>query len=521
MNFRPLLRHPALLATVFGFAPHLAHAEVKLPALFSDHLVLQQDTTVPVWGWAAPGEEVTVSIKGQKQSTKADAEGKWKVQLAKLSPGEPTELSVKGTNEITVHDVLVGEVWLGSGQSNMAMTVSRAQNIEEEQRAANLPDIRMFTVSSGASNEAQQDCKGSWVVCSPSTVGSFSAALYFFGRDIHQVQKVPMGLINSSVGGTPIESWIDEKTQHADTKLDGFFTVPQRPVKAVDPEVAKAQYEKKLEEWKEAVKKAKAENTPMPRRPADPATAGLRKGGVGGLFNGKIAPLIPFALRGALWYQGEANANPDKALYYQYQLPLLVKDWRARWGSEFPFAWVQLPNFSNRGDGWCLVREAMMKTLALPKTGMAITLDVGIPNNIHPTNKQAVGFRLAQWALGTVYGKGVETSGPLYTGNEIHDGQVTVNFSHTAKGLVVKGGQLKEFVIAGEDHAWHPATAEVKGDQVVVSSPEVVKPVAVRYAWKDNPEATLFNSADLPASPFRTDDWPMDPVAPAVRTARK
>jgi sialate O-acetylesterase len=256
------------------------------------------------------------------------------------------------------------------------------------------------------------------------------------------------------------------------------------------------------------VKNAKAAGKPLPRKPRDPATLQLKKGNVGGLFNGKIAPLIPFGLRGVLWYQGEANSTPIKAPYYQYQLPLLVTDWRARWGEELPFAWVHLPNFISRGDGWCLVREAMLKTLKLPKTGMAVTLDIGDPKNIHPTNKQEVGRRLAQWALGTIYDKKVETSGPLPAKHEVKDGAIIVSFTH-ADGLTAKGGELKEFVIAGEDKQWQPAMARIEDGKVIVSSDAVPKPVAVRYAWKDNPEATLFNGAGIPATQFRTDNWPI------------
>lgn len=235
-----------------------------------------------------------------------------------------------------------------------------------------------------------------------------------------------------------------------------------------------------------------------------------KKNNVGGLFNGKVAALIPYGIRGVLWYQGEANSTAQKAPFYQHHLPLLVTDWRARWGEELPFAWVQLPNFTKSDDGWCLVREAMLKTLRLPATGMAITLDVGDPKDIHPKNKQEVGRRLALWALGTVYGKDVETSGPLPAGHEVRDGTVIVSFKHAA-GLTARGGELKEFTIAGEDRVWHPAKARIEDGKVVISSEAVAKPVAVRHAWKDNPEVTLYNGAGLPATQFRTDDWPAQP----------
>jgi sialate O-acetylesterase len=495
-------------------------AEVKLPAIFSDHAVLQREATVPVWGTAAAGEEVTVGVAGKTQSTKAAADGKWSVRFEKLEAGGPHELSVRGANAITVKDVLIGEVWLGSGQSNMAMTVNRAQDFEAEKAAATTPEIRVFTVKSVAAQEAQTDCEGTWVVCSPDTVGMFSATAFFFGREIHRELKVPVGLINSSVGGTPIESWISPEAQSSAPELKAFFAAQSAAAVVIDMEAAKAKYEKDLAAWKETAKKLKAERKPVGRAPQDPTVLRERKSNYGGLFNGKIAPLIPYAIRGALWYQGEANSGNTKAEFYQYQLPLLIKDWRARWGYDFPFAWVQLPNFTARGDGWCVVREAMLKTLSVPKTGMAVTLDVGMEKNIHPVNKQAVGHRLAQWALGDVYGKKVSTSGPLLAKHEVRGSDVVLSFTHTDGGLKAKGGELKSFVIAGDDKQWHDAKARIEGDSIIVSSADVSKPVAVRYAWKDNPEATLFNGSGLPASQFRTDDWPMNFQAAPEKAAR-
>jgi sialate O-acetylesterase len=507
MKSRFLFKFLTVAATLTGALS--SHAEVKLAALFSDHLVLQSGKPVPVWGWAAPGEEVTVTVAGQSKSAKAAADGKWMVKLDALNTSsEPTTLTAAGSNTVTATDVLVGEVWLGSGQSNMAFTVNRAKDFEKEKAASDLPKIRMFVVGGLATPEEAKDCVGKWTVCSPETVGGFSATAFFFGREIHRELKVPVGLINSSVGGTPIDSWVAAEAQHASAELKPMFEALEKGAGTVSPEVAKAAYEKQLAAWPEAVKNAKAAGKPLPRKPRDPATLQLKKGNVGGLFNGKIAPLVPFGLRGVLWYQGEANSTPIKAPYYQYQLPLLVTDWRARWGEELPFAWVQLPNFISRGDGWCLVREAMLKTLKLPKTGMAVTLDIGDPKNIHPTNKQEVGRRLAQWALGTIYDKKVETSGPLPAKHEVKDGAIIVSFTH-ADGLTAKGGELKEFVIAGEDKQWQPAKARIEDGKVIVSSDAVPKPVAVRYAWKDNPEATLFNGAGIPATQFRTDDWPI------------
>jgi sialate O-acetylesterase len=497
-----------VLAAVAIFHPHGASADVRLPAIFSDHAVLLSDAAVPVWGWADAGEKVEIAIAGQTKSAMPGADGKWTVKLDAMKSGGPHELIAKGRNTLTVRDVLVGEVWLGSGQSNMAMTVNRAKDFEQEQAAANLPQVRMFTVASSASDKAEEDCKGTWVVCSPETVGGFSATLFFCGREIHKSLGVPTGLINSSVGGTPIESWIAPEAQHASPELKAFFEVMQKVEAKYNPEAAKAKFEKDLAKWEEDAKQARAEKKPLPRKPADPVALRARKGNVGGLFNGKIAPLIPYAIRGALWYQGEANTTPEKAPFYQHQLPLLVNDWRKRWGYEFPFAWVQLPNFTRSGDGWPLVREAMLKTLKLPKTGMAITIDIGEQKNIHPLNKQEVGRRLSLWALGTVYEKKVASiSGPLPAGHEVKGDKIVLKFTYADGGLVAKGGDLKGFMIAGEDKQWKPAKARIDGEKVIVSSAEIAKPVAVRYAWQDWPDCNLTNGAGLPASPFRTDDW--------------
>ena len=501
--------HRAVISAAFAlglFAAPTVRADVKLPTIFSEHLVLQSGVAVPVWGWAEPGEEVTVSVADHKATAKAGADGKWRVNLDALKPGGPLTLTAQGKNTLTIGDVLVGEVWLGSGQSNMALTVNRAKDFAQEQAAANFPQIRMFTVTSGAAATAQDDCKGTWEVCSPETVAKFSAALYFTGREIHQALGVPVGLIHSSVGGTPIESWIDADAQHASPELKAFFDTQQQEEKAFDPVAAKANYEKALARWKTAAEQAKADGKPVPPQPRDPVALRTRKGDIGGLFNGKIAPLIPYAIRGAIWYQGEANSVPAKAPFYRYQLPLLIHDWRARWGYEFPFAWVQLPNFDVPAHDWPLVREGMLQTLSVPKTGMAITIDIGEPKNIHPQDKQDVGHRLAMWALATVYGKkDIASSGPLPAGHERRGSEIVLSFTHTDGGLVARGGDLRGFTIAGADGEWKPATAKIDGDHVVVSAPDVAEPKFVRYAWENNPSVNLYNGAGIPASPFRTD----------------
>jgi len=481
----------ALLA-VLAALPSMGRAAVRLPAIISDQMVLQAAQPVAIWGWAGPAEAVTVTFLGQRQETRAGADGRWSVTLAPLPAGEGGTLVVGGENRIEVKDVLVGEVWLGSGQSNMAMTVARSRDYPVEQAAARLPRVRMFKEESPSAETPQAEPRGRWVVCSPETVGAFSATLYFFGRELHRELGVPVGLINSSVGGTPIEAWIAAESQRAVPELRAALETRTEPP-AVPAPAAKAT---KAAKSAEAAKTAKAD------------AAARRKADVGGLFNGKIAPLIPYTFRGALWYQGEANTLPGKPALYEAQLRLLVQDWRRRWGREFPFAWVQLPNFGGPGRDWPAVREAMLRTLALPQTGMAITIDLGEEKDIHPRNKQDVGRRLSLWALGSVYGRPVPAiSGPLPAGHEILGREVALRFRHAEGGLVARGGPLTGFQLAGEDRQWRPAAARIEGDRVVVASPEVERPVAARYAWENFPSCNLYNGAGLPASPFRTDDW--------------
>ena len=496
----------AAAVVVVGVAAPAARADLKLSALFSDHMVLQRDIALPVWGWSTPGDEVRVTVAGVRGTAKADERGAWRVVLPKLAAGGPHALKVANAagESVGAEDVFVGEVWLCSGQSNMAMAVRSARDYDREQPAATLPMIRMFTERSGAATTPQTQCSGKWEVCSPETVGGFSATAYFFGREIHKALGVPVGLVNSSVGGTPIESWIAADVQRAEPKLQPFFEAQDKIAAAFDEAAALKTYEQQVEKWKHAAAEAKAAGKPSPRKPVNPLETRKRKGNVGGLYDGKIAPLVGYGIRGALWYQGEANAAPGKGEFYRYQLPLLVRDWRAKWGQgDFPFAWVQLPNFRSGRDGWLLVREAMLDTLALPNTGMAVTIDIGESRDIHPKNKQDVGRRLASWARGAVYGQKIETSGPLPDEFEVVGAKVVVALRHAAGLRTRDGSAVRGFELSGADGTWHPAEAEIDGPRVLVRSSAVVAPRAVRYAWADEPDVNLVNAADLPASPFR------------------
>lgn len=480
-------------------------AGVSLPAIFSDHMVLQAGKPVRVWGWAPAGEAVTVEIAGQKKEAKTGEAGRWDVHLDPLAAGGPHTLTARGAeskSEATASDVLVGEVWLGSGQSNMAMGVAGCNDWKAEQAAAKHPEIRMFTVQSGAAETPQADCKGKWVVCAPDTVGSFSATLYFFGRDVQKQVGGAVGLVNSSVGGTPIENWIPREPQEKSPELKEFTATLIKGFESFDELGAAAKFARDQEKWKTAAAEAKAAGKPAPQSPRDPVAGRKRSGTVGQLYNGKIAPIVGYTIRGALWYQGEANGGKPKAGLYAHHLPLLVNDWRGRWGQgDFPFAWVQLPNFEPGGE-WPTVREAMRETLRLPHTGMAITLDVGDAKDVHPKNKQAVGQRLAYWALANVYQKEVPAaSGPLPIAAKLDGGAAVVSFDHAQGGLVAKG-DLVGFEVQDASGAWKAAEAKIDGASVRVQQPDVPQPKAVRYAWKANPPAVLFNQAGLPASPF-------------------
>ncbi len=463
------------LIFLLGLVAFAARADVELPAIFSDHMVLQRAAVAPVWGWADTGEKVTVQFAGQSKTATAGKNGKWMVRLDAINDATVKgSLTVKGNNTLIIKDVLVGEVWLASGQSNMAMTVGRCRDAAQEKAAAEFPAIRMFTTERRAHLEPQTDCAGTWAVCSPETVNGFSGTAYFFARALYQKLNVPVGIVHSSWGGTAVEAWTSLDVQAGDKKLAPVFA-----------------------SWKG---KLKADRN----KPAN-------------LFNGMIAPILPYGIRGAIWYQGERNARTlGSSKLYAHQLPLMINDWRRRWGQgDFPFLWVQLPNFKTRNDdpnavsAWAHMRESMAGTLALPNTGMATTIDIGDAKDIHPKNKQDAGARLANWALAEFYGKAdVTATGPMYASHKIKGNTVTVQFKH-ATGLQAKEARVVSgFALAGADKKFHWATATIKADGAVqVSCEAVKKPVAVRYGWGDNPNVNLVNKAGLPMTPFRTDKW--------------
>ncbi len=488
-------------------------AELALSTMFSDHMVLQQQQAVPVWGTADPGASISVSINGKTARTKADDAGAWSVELEAMKAGGPFSLDVVGEEDrITLVDVLVGEVWVCSGQSNMQWTVANSNNPDEEIANADHPQLRLYTVPRKTADTPQSSCEGRWSVCSPETIPSFSAVAYYFGREVQANQNVPVGLIHTSWGGTPAESWTRLETLQAD---DEFAPLLERWDGIVE------NYPTALEKHKEAVAKweklaadAKAAGKDAPKKPRAP-TGPDSPHRPASLSNGMIAPVVPYGIQGAIWYQGESNAG--RAYQYRNLFSTMIEDWRDFWDNDddFPFLFVQLANFRAREDQpveseWAELREAQNMALDLPNTGMAVAIDIGEADDIHPRNKQDVGKRLAMAAEAVAYKEaGADRTGPLYAGMKTKGDTIEVKFDYVDDGLQAEGDTIKGFAIAGEDKQFVWADAQIKGkNTVVVSSSEVTEPVAVRYGWANNPEVNLYNSEGLPVSPFRTDDWP-------------
>jgi len=495
--------------------PSLAIADVRLPSIISDNMVLQRGRLVPIWGEADPGEAVTVIVGNQQLETQADDKGQWQVDLAPLSADNPLKMTIKGKNTITITNILVGEAWVCSGQSNMPWPVIRSDNADAEIAAADYPQIRLFSMERISSKHPITDTPGRWVVCTPETVTRFSAVAYFFGRHLHQKLNIPIGLINSSWGGTPAEAWTTHQTLESNSDFTPILDHWEEAVLTY-PKI-KNRYTKRLEKWKEQVAEAKATTQPadqqLPRRPSEPFGAPGHRHTPAGLYNGMIHPIVPFAMRGAIWYQGEANAK--RAYQYRTLFPAMIRDWREAWGQgDFPFLFVQLANYRERHDqptesDWAELREAQLMTLQLPQTGMAVIIDIGEADDIHPTNKQDVGHRLAFAAESIAYGHDVVYSGPIYDFMTIEGNKARIRFKHVGSGLVTQNGnKLTGFAIAGRDRKFVWANAQIEGDTVIVWRDEIAKPVAVRYAWADNPACNLCNKEGLPASPFRTDPWP-------------
>jgi sialate O-acetylesterase len=642
----------SLLLFLLILSPPAVRAEPRLPHLFADHMVLQRDMNISVWGWADPEEPIAVSLGSNTRETVTTFDGHWTVSLPKMRAGGPFTLVVRGKKTLAVKDVLLGEVWIASGQSNMTYALSGATGAPEEIPRALYPQMRLFTVPKKIALAPQADTlPAAWEICTPETAKTFSAVAYFFARDLYKGLGVPVGIILSSWPGTAGEEWTDPESLRRDPILqpivslwdstsadektfaaqprsfslefDDFELLPANADSApvsfgnfddgsssvstggawsyswqeardslfelVAPGRGGKGYAAKLSglldgasdsrwevrlrsdntledlssfagvrfwvrgdgsfifhtlqpsisdwddygtgilkatpEWKETTiwfKDLKQQGwgvqekltlnqisgfsisamTALPDPPRPPS----------GLYDGMVSPLVQYRIRGALWYQGEGNTW--RAFQYRSLLPALIRGWRANWKEgDFPFLIVQLPNQGHSAEfadsWWAELREAQLLTVKnVPNTGLAVTIDVGESGNLHPPRKEEVGARLARWALGTTYGKDLVYSGPLYESLRIEGKEIRIHFTHVGTGLKMQGENLQGFTIAGADKKFHHAAARIDGHSIVVSSPEVEAPVAVRYAWADSPECNLFNKEGLPASPFRTDDWP-------------
>ncbi|MDX1983241.1 MAG: sialate O-acetylesterase [Bryobacteraceae bacterium] len=481
-----------------------AMAEVKLPALISDNMVLQQGMPVRIWGTAAAGEAVTVTFLGQSVGTKADRGGKWQAFLAPMAAGGPYEMTINGA---AVKNVLVGEVWVGSGQSNMVWPVARSTNSEKEIGAARYPSIRFFQVKTTVAAAPAEDVTGSWKECTPENAPTFSGVGYFFARDLHLHQRVPVGFIQSAVGGTPAQAWTSREALEGNKMLHWYLERWSK-FQAEYP-AARGRYEQQLAAWKKEAAKARAEGREAVRQPQQPAGAPGHPHTPSGLYNGMIAPLTPYAIRGITWYQGEANAGPTDNELYRVLFSEMIRDWRRVWGiGAVPFLWVQLASYNPPGDRhWPMLRDSQTATLDLKNTAQVLAIDVGEPNDIHPKDKLTVGRRMALAARAVAYGENIVYSGPQLRQVSREEGKLRLWFDHAGSGLAARSGKLTGFRVAGPDGKFVDAEAVIEGATVVVSGGN--EPVAVRYAWENDPKANLVNREGLPAVPFRTDAFPV------------
>jgi sialate O-acetylesterase len=560
-----------LLISSATFLSVSARADVALPHIFGDHMVLQRDGTVPIWGTAAAGEAVTVTAGKVQGTATAGSDGKWMVKLAGLPASTtPIDVTVAGKNTITFHDVLVGDVWVCSGQSNMEFSEPMEASAKTELLQADHPLIRLFYVPKVPSRTpadeigaAKKPLEGSWQVCSRDALmndgdwNGFSAVGYTFGREVNAATQAPVGLISDCWGGQTAQSFTSlealqanpmfkhyvDKALDFQSNYDKYVASYNAALPLYPPILEKWKQDNKAaldayNQWPQKAKEAAANNQPVPPRPpflrppnppqnpaSNPAIPTV-------LYNGMIHPIIPYAIKGAIWYQGEANAGGP--VEYRTLLPTMIQDWRTRWGQgDFPFLTVELANFMKRlpdpsESNWAALREAQAKTLSLPKTGLAVTIDIGEANDIHPKDKEDVGHRLAVAALNVAYGQKAVGSGPIYKSMTIEGDKVHLAFDSVGQGLVTDvppphfhpgeprtvDASPEGFAVAGADHKFAWAQAAIEGDGVVVSSPAVPAPVAVRYAWADNPACNLYNKDGLPAVPFRTDDWPVGEQVP-------
>jgi len=478
--------------------------EARLPGVLSSHMVLQRDRPIHIWGWSAPGESVAVAFRGNSRTVAGDSLGNWSVFLPPAPAGGPYQLAVTGTNKIVLDDILIGDVWFASGQSNMELPMkgwpgAPLKNSAEEIVHANQPQIRLLNIPHKAVDFPLFNSDASWTVCSPETASSFSAVAYFFGRELNARQQVPIGLIDATWGGTPAEAWVSLQSISADAALMPVFATRAHMVET-QSEMEAIVAEERREDAAARQAGQKPPNHPWHPDPASWAPAWL--------FNGMVAPETPFTIKGVIWYQGESNSRLAFAPMYGKIFPALIADWRKQWHEgDFPFLFVQISSFtSDATEAWASIREAQRRSLSVSNTAMAVTIDIGDPDNVHPADKQTVGARLALAARALAYGENVEYSGPLFRQATPEGDAVRVWFDHAAHGLTAKGDALQGFEIAGDDGRFVTATARIDGQTVLVTNAKVAEPKYVRYGWANAPVVNLFNSEGLPASPFTSED---------------
>lgn len=500
-----------------ALVPALVHAEIKLPSVIGSHMVLQQNLANPIWGWETPGATVSVTFAGQKKKATAGSDGKWMVKLDPL-PANATPQSMEiesGAQQMVLSDVLIGEVWVCSGQSNMGFQLYSDWNGDLEAAASNFPNLRLIKVPQVGTQEIQTQFKGEWKASTAETARVFSAVGFLFGRYIHQIVGVPVGLIDNAWGGSAAEAWIRRDRLEKDPRFNPLMEHTRKTETQKQSPEARAEYEAALQKHKEAADKAKTEGRPVPRAPQSPEAWLSGNQRAGNIFNGVLHPTIGYGIKGAIWYQGESNSA--RAWEYRELFPFLIQEWRREWNQgDFPFYWVQLADFQPEtktpGDStWAELREAQTRAMSLPNTGQAVIIDLGEGKDIHPKNKHDVAARLVRWALAKDYGVKLVYRSPEFKRFEVRDGKVRVEVDCFGSGL--RTFDVEEaigFSVCGEDKVWHFAKGRMTGnDTIELTCPDVAAPVAVRYAWANNPVCNVTNREGLPLTPFRSDDFEM------------
>ena len=519
------------LALLFAIAlTPVLRAELKLPAIISDHMVLQQKQSNPIWGWDTPGTHVTVTFCGQSKSSDAGNDGRWEVKLDSIpANATPLVMTIEGSTKRDLQDVLVGEVWICSGQSNMGFTLSGDWNGDLEAAASDLPNLRLIKVPNLGTQELQTDFKGEWKPSNADSARPFSAVGFLFGRYIHQILHVPVGLIDDAWGGSAAEAWVRRSSLEKDPRFSLLMETTVKMEANLQSEQAKANFESATAKWKEDVEKLKAAGLKpgqqLPRAPQSPDQWLHGNARPGNIFNGVINPTLGYGMKGVIWYQGESNAR--RAWEYAQLFPYMIEQWRAEWKQgDFPFYWVQLADYMAEkpepGDStWAELRESQTKTMKLPNTGQAVIIDLGEAKDIHPKNKHDVAARLVRWALAKDYGLKFPYRSPEFKKLDIDGEKALVTFdlfgSSTLRPFDV--AEAVGFAVCGEDKVWHWAKGKLIGnDKVELTCEKVNAPIAVRYAWADNPVCNLFSNEGLPVTPFRTDDFEMTtmPKPPVV-----